>query len=58
MNEEKKETLVEIIASGYEWTCPICEFVHKIIEVPKSQHVHCADCGNIFHTEPPDHALG
>ncbi len=48
---------VEIIASGYEWTCPVCEILHKIIEVPHDEHVHCPQCGNTFHTDFPNHAM-
>ncbi len=55
MSEEK--LTVDIIASGYEWTCPICEVLYKIIEYPHSKHVHCGRCGNIFHTDVPEHAM-
>lgn len=51
------EMTVDIIASGYEWTCPVCEILHKIIEYPRSGHVHCECCGNTFHTDLPEHAM-
>lgn len=52
------EEPVDIIASGYEWICPICEILHKIIEYPHSQHVHCERCGNTFYVDLPEHAMG
>ena len=45
---------VDIIASGYEWVCPICNILNKEIEY--SAVVQCGDCEKKFNTYPPEHA--
>lgn len=45
--------LVDIIASGYEWICPICEKFNK--EIDYSQFVTCSECNTDFETNPPEH---
>ena len=44
------------IESGYEWICPNCKAYHREIEV--TQTVTCKDCGHVFYTNPPEHAIG
>ncbi|KKM00236.1 hypothetical protein LCGC14_1806430 [marine sediment metagenome] len=51
------EHTVDIIASGYEWTCPVCEVLHRFIAYPHNEHVHCPQCNNTFHVDPPEHAM-
>lgn len=47
----------DLIASGYEATCPGCQAIMKLIEVPKSDHlVYCNRCTMWFDTELPEHA--
>ena len=47
---------VEIIASGYEWTCPECNTLNHEIEVPETVRCCNLQCNTDFTTEPPDHA--
>ena len=47
---------VDIIASGYEWICPDCQAYNREIEA--TQLVTCKDCGRVFYTNPPEHAIG
>lgn len=49
---------VEIIASGYEWTCPNCEHFNHEIEVPKDEHVTCPSCHHTFEVSEYHHAMG
>ena len=53
---EEEEESVELIASGYEWTCPHCEKLNEEIEIPDK--VKCAVCGKGFEVENADHAWG
>jgi len=48
---------VDIIASGYEWECPNCETLNKMIAYPSSQIVTCASCGNEYEVGLPEHAI-
>lgn len=48
---------VDIIASGYEWECPHCENLNKLIEYPSSQAVTCEQCGEVFRADDPEHAM-
>lgn len=45
----KKLETVDIIASGYEWTCPHCDFLNKIIEIKPI--VACLACFENFETD-------
>ena len=47
---------VYIIASGYEWTCPLCDLLNKEIEHKES--VTCQVCKKTFDTDAPEHAYG
>ncbi|KKK97148.1 hypothetical protein LCGC14_2655630 [marine sediment metagenome] len=52
-------TNVDIIASGYETTCPRCKALCILIEVPyEGEGVTCPECGSIFTTGLPEHAYG
>ena len=46
---------VELIAAGYEWTCPACDQSNKEIEVKKS--VQCKSCEREFEVEDYEHAF-
>lgn len=46
---------VDIIAKGYEWICPKCEFLNTEIEYTKQ--VQCFICERVFETNPPKHAM-
>ena len=46
---------VELIASGYEWTCPECDKLNHEIEVTVT--VKCK-CGQSYSTMPPEHCYG
>ncbi len=41
-----KDEIVDLIASGYEWTCPSCEKLNEEMEIPKD-FVIC-ECGQSF----------
>lgn len=45
---------VDLIASGYEWTCPNCERLNREIEV--TERVTCGECGSQYATDAPEHA--
>ena len=47
---------VDVIASGYEWICPKCEYFNK--EIEHTEQVQCNQCRRVFETNPPEHALG
>jgi DNA-directed RNA polymerase subunit RPC12/RpoP len=46
---------VDLIASGYEWTCPKCETLNEEIEV--TEKVSCRNCGRIFKVQDYQHAI-
>jgi len=48
--------LVDLIASGYEWTCPNCDHFHN--EDAHKDTVECSNCGSEYQTGPPEHAYG
>ncbi len=49
---------VDIVASGYEWVCPICETLNK--EISCTEVVICLkrDCKKSFFTNLPEHCIG
>jgi len=47
---------VELIASGYEWTCPDCETCNGEIEVTET--VTCRKCKEMFPVSAHNHAIG
>lgn len=49
-----EEATVELIASGYEWTCPNCDHFHVIVEVTET--VKCNGCHKVYKTDSPEHA--
>ena len=49
-------TSVELIAAGYEWTCPNCEQINKEIEV--TERVECDHCHANYDVAAYEHAIG
>jgi len=47
---------VELIASGYEWTCPFCEHLNHEIKVKES--VVCEYCKEVYNVEDYYHSIG
>jgi len=47
---------VDFIASGYEWICPKCDFIHRPIEIPRSRTVHCSRCNTDYSVQEIHHA--
>ncbi len=47
---------VQLIASGYEWTCPACEHFNHEIEIGYS--VTCENCNHEWETSDAHHAYG
>ena len=48
---------VDIVASGYEATCPQCDEYCELIEVPRNgEAVVCPACNSLFTTDLPEHA--
>jgi uncharacterized protein (DUF983 family) len=45
---------VDIIASGYDWTCPNCDDWQSTIEVTDT--VTCQECGNTYPVNDHHHA--
>jgi hypothetical protein len=54
--EVDEDTEVGIIASGYEWTCPIDGTLNH--EPEYNSHVTCEKCQNTFKAGLPEHAYG
>ncbi|MGD8455578.1 MAG: hypothetical protein PVF83_04265 [Anaerolineales bacterium] len=54
--EDDEEETVELIASGYEWTCPHCDYLNKEIEIPEK--VVCSRCKREYEVENADHVWG
>jgi hypothetical protein len=46
---------VDLIASGYEWTCPKCETLNE--EIAVTEKVSCRKCRRIFNVEDYQHAI-
>ena len=47
----------DLVASGYEASCPGCQEVTKLIEVPQSSDViYCDMCEMWFEVDIPEHA--
>ena len=50
--------LIDVIASGYEWICPECEYINKMIEYPRrNSDVACDGCGEHVELSYPEHAF-
>lgn len=49
------EERVDIIASGYEWTCPHCGELNQSYEY--RQQYYCSKCDRLVKTDLPEHAL-
>ncbi len=49
---------VDIIASGYEWTCPTCDTLNKEISCPEVVTCSREDCRVSFFTDSPEHCMG
>ena len=49
---------VDVIASGYEWTCPRCSTFNT--EMCYMSIYTCSNpkCRTSFYTNPPEHAMG
>lgn len=47
---------VDLIAAGYEWDCPNCDWHNNEIEA--KEQVTCSNCRQTFATNPPEHAHG
>lgn len=47
------EEPVYLIASGYEWICPLCDYVHTEIEVVNK--VYCKECDAYFNVYSHHH---
>lgn len=47
---------VNLIASGYKWTCPECNRLVKEFEIPESRIVICPNCKTKFEVGIVDHA--
>lgn len=46
--------MVDLIASGYDWTCPVCDTWEHEIEI--TTKVTCSGCGTVFRTADYEHA--
>lgn len=47
---------VDVIASGYEWTCPNCGELNK--EYEYRPDYYCSCCGEHIETSLPEHCRG
>lgn len=60
--EETEEDIpdsVDLIASGYEWTCPLCEHLNKLPAIPDDSLVECRNpgCAYVFNVGSIHHAM-
>ncbi len=51
----KPSEIVDVIASGYEFHCPRCQILVKLIE--STDTVQCPTCTRIYSNNGPEHAL-
>ena len=54
--EADESATVDLIAGGYEWTCPECDHDNKEIEITET--VTCASCDHEFQVGDIHHAHG
>jgi DNA-directed RNA polymerase subunit RPC12/RpoP len=50
------EETVELISSGYEWTCLNCDTLNTTIEI--LEDVKCQECSEKFKVDDHHHAYG
>ena len=60
MSKPKIQTeleVVDVIASGYEWICPVCNELNQIVAIPKTGTAICGfeDCGHKVALDLPEH---
>lgn len=55
-DEVKKLEGVELIASGYEWTCPNCDYLNREIELTET--VECGACRKVYEVTDHYDAIG
>ena len=36
--------IVELITSGYEWSCPHCNHFNKVSGIPRTETITCSEC--------------
>jgi transcription elongation factor Elf1 len=56
MPTETPNDPVDMIASGYDWTCPKCNHWNNEIEWKETVVCANAECGQSFTTNVPEHA--
>ncbi|KPL72236.1 hypothetical protein ADN00_15575 [Ornatilinea apprima] len=54
--DELEDEGVDLIASGYEWVCPKCDWKNDEFEVTET--VTCKSCGATFKVDDYNHAVG
>jgi len=54
-SENTQAREVDLIASGYEWTCPACGKINTIDGY--NETVRCSQCRLSFRATPPEHAF-
>ena len=52
--KEEEKQVVDLIASGYEWVCPMCDKFNREIEI--TEKVSCVNCGDTFTVGDFEHA--
>ncbi len=51
-----EEESVDLISSGYEWTCPHCDQLNREIEITET--VKCSKCDKVYSVFDAYHAIG
>lgn len=54
VTDEQEPESVDLIASGYDWTCPNCGLCQNVIEY--GEKVTCRDCEHTYTANSPEHA--
>ena len=58
MAVDSVQQTVDIIASGYEWECPICTTLNKEIEYMELVTCSKENCKRSYQTNLPEHCYG
>jgi hypothetical protein len=56
VDKTQKPIYVDMIASGYEWTCPECDHFNSIAGWQENITCNNPNCGKTFKSNYPEHA--
>jgi hypothetical protein len=56
--EDGEGTHVDLLSSGYEWTCPACQHLNTVSAASTAETVHCSECKIGFTVNAMHHCNG